>query len=163
MSAPQLVYSIVWYKNYFDNPHHVETYVNMTVSWIIVKYQHLAAAHLGLFSSLLIARSLLSLPRISMFLLDCRASLSSSGICWNKRLIRDMVKHQSRVMSYELRVESLKARVTSLKAWVKIQKCEFKFTSYEFKSTSYEFKSTSSRIIKLIKTKVNSHQIFTRN
>ena len=77
--------------------------------------------------------------------------------------IRDMVKHK-------LRVENLKARV-------KIQKCEFKLTSYEFKSTSYEFKSmsyefkptsyefksTSSRIIKSMKTQVNSLQFFTRN
>ena len=67
-----------------------------------------------------------------------------------------MVKH-------ELWVESLKARVESLKARVKIQKCEFKSTSYEFKSTSYEFKSTSSRIIKSMKTQVNSLQIYTRN
>ena len=51
--------------------------------------------------------------------------------------------------SYELRAESLKARV-------EIQKCEFKSTSYEFKSTSYEFKSTISRIIKSMKTQVNS-------
>ena len=64
-----------------------------------------------------------------------------------------MVKH-------ELRVESLKAQVESLKARVEIQKCtsstsyEFESTSDEFESTSYEFEST--RIIKLMKTQVNS-------
>ena len=88
---------------------------------------------------------------------------------------RDMVKQELRIASYELRVESLKARV-------EIQKCEFKSTSYEFKSTSYEFESTSyefkstsyefestsyefeftsyefesTRIIKSMKTQVNS-------
>ena len=61
----------------------------------------------------------------------------------------DMVKHKLRVTSYVLRVQSLKARVESLKVRVEIQKCEFK-------STSYEFKSTSSRIIKSMKTQVNS-------
>ena len=69
---------------------------------------------------------------------------------------RDMVKH-------ELRVESLKARVDSLKARVKIQKCEFKSTSYEFKFACYEFTFTSLRIIKSMKTRVNSLQISTRN
>ena len=98
---------------------------------------------------------------------------------------------QTRITSYELRVKSLKARVDRLKARVKIPKSlfrfksyefkstnyEFKSTSYEFKSTSYEFKSTSyelkltsyefkcssPRIIKSMKTQVNSLQIFTRN
>ena len=84
---------------------------------------------------------------------------------------------KTRVTSCELRVKSLKARVESLKARVEIQKYELKSTSYkfksmsyvfkstsykfkstscEFKSTSYEFKSTRSRIIKSIKTQVNS-------
>ena len=95
-----------------------------------------------------------------------------------------MVKHELRVTSYELRDENLKARVECLKTRVKIQKyefkstsykfkptsyklkstssefkyriCEFKSTIYEFKSTSYDFKSTSSRIIKSMKTQVNS-------
>ena len=96
---------------------------------------------------------------------------------------------KTRVTSYEfssceLRVESLKAWDESLKAQVKIQKCEFKstsyefestsyefeytsyefeYTSYKFESTSYEFESTCSRIIKSMKTHVNSLQIYTRN
>ena len=85
-------------------------------------------------------------------------------------LARDMVKH-------ELRVESLKARVEiqkyefestsyefestsyefeSTSYEFESTSYEFKSTSYEFKSTSYEFKSTSSRIIKSMKTQVNS-------
>ena len=71
--------------------------------------------------------------------------------------------YELRVESLKVRVESLKVRVESLKARVEIQKCEFKSTSYELKSTSYgfastsyEFESTSSRIIKLMKTQVNS-------
>ena len=76
-------------------------------------------------------------------------------------MMRDMVKHDLRVSSYELRVESWKARVESLKARVEIQKCEFKSTSYEFESTSYEFETTSyefesTRIVKSMKTQVNS-------
>ena len=72
---------------------------------------------------------------------------------------------KKRVMSYELRVASYKLRVESLKARVEIQKCEFKSTSYEFKSTSYEFESTShefesTRIIKSMKTQVNSLKSF---
>ena len=63
---------------------------------------------------------------------------------------------KTRVTSYDLRVESLKAQDDSLKGRVKIQKCEFK-------PTSYEFKSTRSRIIKSIKTQVNSLQIFITN
>ena len=91
---------------------------------------------------------------------------------------------KTRVTSCELQVESLKARVESLKTQVKIQKCEFQSTSYEFqfksyefkstsyefnctsyefRSTSYEFKLTSPRIIKSMKTQVNSFQISTRN
>ena len=102
-----------------------------------------------------------------------------------------MVKHELRVTSYELRVESLKARVDNLKALVEIQNCEFRSTSYEFKSTSYKFKPTSnefkstsyefkstsyefkftsyrfkspdSRVIKSMKTQVNSLWFFTRD
>ena len=80
-----------------------------------------------------------------------------------------------RVISYELRVEILKARVestsyefesTSYK--FKSRSYEFKSLSYEFESTSYELKSTSyelkppifevesTRIIKSMKTQVNS-------
>ena len=68
----------------------------------------------------------------------------------------DMVKHELRVTSCELQVESLKARIRSLKAQVKLQNCEFQCTSYELKSTSCKFKFTSSRIIKSMKTQVNS-------
>ena len=98
---------------------------------------------------------------------------------------------KTRVTSYDLRVESLKARVKIQKCEFKSASYELKSTSYEFKSTSYEFKSTSyefkssfcefkftiyefqfmsyefkstnSRIIKSIKTQVNSLQFFTRN
>ena len=86
-----------------------------------------------------------------------------------------MVKHELRVTSFEFTIYEL--QVESLKVRAKIQKCEFKSTSYQFKSTSYEFKSTSyefkstsyefkftiykfkatsSRIIKSMKTQVNS-------
>ena len=92
--------------------------------------------------------------------------------------------HELRVTSYKLRVESLKARVKIQKCEFKSTSYEFKSTSYEFKPTSYEFestsyefkstsykfkptsyefqsmiyelKSTSSRIIKWMKTQVNS-------
>ena len=45
--------------------------------------------------------------------------------------IRDMVKHELQVTSYQLRGESLKARVKRLKARIKIEKCELKSTSYD--------------------------------
>ena len=72
-----------------------------------------------------------------------------------------VTSYELQVASYELRIESLKARVESLKARVEIQKCEFESTSYEFESTSHEFESTSyefesTRIIKSMKTQVNS-------
>ena len=60
-----------------------------------------------------------------------------------------MVKH-------ELRVESLKAGVEIQQWEFRSTSYEFKSTSYEFKSTGYEFKSTSLRIIKSMKTQVNS-------
>ena len=62
-----------------------------------------------------------------------------------------MVKH-------ELRVDSLKARVQIHE--FQFTSYEFKYTGYEFRSTSYEFKSTSSRIIKSMKTQVNTLNIF---
>ena len=96
-----------------------------------------------------------------------------------------------RVESLKARVESIKARVKIQKCEFrstsyefksksyefKFTSCKFKSTSYEFKSTSYEFrstsyefiftsyefKSTSSRIVKSMKTKINSLQVFTRN
>ena len=94
-------------------------------------------------------------------------------------------------MSSELWVESLKERVESQKCKFrstsyefKSKSYEFKFTSYKFKSTSYEFKSTSyefrstsyefiftsyefkstsSRIVRSMKTEINSLQVFTRS
>ena len=80
---------------------------------------------------------------------------------------RDMVKNE---LQFELGLESLWAWVEGLKARVEIQKWEFKstgyelkYTHYEFKSTSYElkftsyeFKSTKLRIIKSVKTQVNT-------
>ena len=91
--------------------------------------------------------------------------------------IRDMVKHELPVTSCKLRVENLRARIETQKYDFKSTSYEFKCTSYEFKSTSYEFKPTTyefkSRsyelkptsliIMKLMKTKVNSLQFFTRN
>ena len=95
----------------------------------------------------------------------------------NHKNLGDMVKHELRVTGYELRVTSYQLRVERLKPRVEIQKREFKSTSYEFESTSYEFESTSykfkstsyefkstsyefqstrSRIIKSMKTEVNS-------
>ena len=64
-------------------------------------------------------------------------------------------------MSYEFKSTSCEFKSTSYE--FKITSYEFKITSYQFKFTSYEFKSTSLRIIKSMKTQVNSLQIFTRN
>ena len=71
-----------------------------------------------------------------------------------------------RVTSSNSRVTSSNPRVTSTDFTIyefkskcyqfKSTSCKFKSTSYEFKSTSYEFKSTTSRIIKSMKTHVNS-------
>ena len=65
----------------------------------------------------------------------------------NKFLKVTLWESKTRVTSYEFKSMSYKFKSTSH---------EFKSTNYDFKSTIYEFKSTSSRIIKSMKTRVNS-------
>ena len=55
---------------------------------------------------------------------------------------------------YEFKSKCYKFKSTSCK--FKSTRYEFKSASYEFKFISYEFKSTTSRIIKSMKTHVNS-------
>ena len=62
-------------------------------------------------------------------------------------------------MSYELRAESLKARVESLNAWVQIQKLQVQIYELQVQIHELEFKSTSSRIMKSMKSQVNSLKI----
>ena len=69
--------------------------------------------------------------------------------------------YEFKPMIYELKSTSYEFKFTSYE--FKSTSYEFKSTNYEFKSTSYEFKSTSSRIIKSMKTQINSLQIFTAN
>ena len=108
----------------------------------------------------------LQLRVASYELLVTRWKLNNRG--WNSKVQVQIFKSELRVQihkfkftSYELNFTSCEFKPTSYE--FKSTSYEFKFTSYKLKSmnyhfkfTIYEFKSTRSRIIKSMKTQVNS-------
>ena len=65
-------------------------------------------------------------------------------------------KLKSTSWNSKVRVKTTSYKFKSTSYLFKSVSYEFKSTSYEFNSTSYKFKSTRSRIIKSMKTQVNS-------